>query len=286
VYGLETSLKNTVCSWKNPGSYYIEEASKWGFDTVRIPLSLQYIVETNYNILDLLVSTCKKLGVRFILDFHRVSNNRQEEDPDIGISEYNRINSRVDFLNAVVSIVGRYEKVPEFVGMNSWNEYTGTNITYKKQWDRYIFDGIEATFPKRFVYFSTGLFWGGTLAGFSLEDAPYSDRVIYSVHKYHFSGTGDRKDWESSFGTLYPPSKLIIGEYGFRDPEDMQWGKAFVCYLEEKNIKNHCFWTVAHSGDTGGLWKDDCQTVETAKLGVLKPLLGSTGSHRLINRMW
>lgn len=152
-------------------------------------------------------------------------------------------------------------------------QYTGRDIEYKKKWDIKVFTAIEEAYPKKFIYFPTGLFWGNTLSGYSLENLPFSDRVIYSIHKYHFSGTGDRADWDSSFGSIYPGSKLIIGEYGFRDPEDMEWGKSFVSYLQEKGVKNHCFWTIAHSGDTGGLWKDDCETLNTKKVDVLKPLL-------------
>lgn len=158
--------------------------------------------------------------------------------------------------------------------MSEIQQYTGRNVQFKKDWDRFVFDDIEDAFPNRFLYFAVGLFWGGTLEGYSLEELPYKDRIYYGVHKYHFSGTGDRGDWEKSFGTLYPPEKLMIGEYGFRDPEDMDWGRKFVSYLKEKNIKNHCFWTIAHSGDTGGLWKDDCDTLNQNKLDVLKPILG------------
>jgi hypothetical protein len=240
---------------------------------IRIPVSIQYIVEGHYEILDELVQTCKTLGMKFMIDFHRVGNNRQEETWDKGIEEYHVISSHQDFMNAVISIIGRYENISQFIGMNSWNEYQGTSVQYKKEWDRFLFDKIEASFPKRFTYFTTGIFWGGTLVGFSLEDAPYADRIIYSVHKYHFTGTGNRQDWEQTFGTVYPPNKLFVEEYGFRDPEDMQWGKDFVKYLVEKKIYNHCFWTIAHSGDTGGLWQDDCQTLNNRKLDILKPLL-------------
>lgn len=234
---------------------------------------MQYVIEGNYDVLDSVFADCAKHNVSVILDFHRVGNNRQEEDWDTGIKEYVGISSRQEFLNAILSIVGRYESIPIFIGMNSWNEYVGRNVQYKHEWDKLVFDEIEASFPKRFLYFAVGLFWGGTLEGYSLEDLPYKDRIFYGVHKYHFSGTGDRNDWEKSFGTVYPPERIMIGEYGFRDPEDMEWGRQFVSYLHEKKIKNHCFWTIAHSGDTGGLWQDDCETLNQNKLNVLKPLL-------------
>jgi hypothetical protein len=273
VYGLETPLKNTVCSWQHPAGYYIEKAHQLGFNTIRIPLSIQYIVENDLKVLNEMVASCQKFDVRFFLDFHRVNNARQQESWDVGIRESTLVHSRQEVREAMMSVVKKFEKVPQFVGMNSWNEYAGTNVTFKTEWDQYIFDEVERLFPARFTYFPTGVLWGGDLAGYSLENLPYAKRIIYSVHKYHFSGTGTREDWERSFGTRYPPFKLFVEEYGFRDPEDLDWGEGFVDYLVEKDIRNHCFWTVAHSGDTGGLWKDDCETLDTKKLEIVQPLL-------------
>jgi hypothetical protein len=273
IYGLETSLQDTVCSWKHPAAYYVGEARKLGFNTIRIPIAIQYIVEGRLDVLDKLVFACVQSNMSFLLDFHRVTNARQEESWDIGIKEYGLIHSREELRDIMMSVITRYEPTPQFIGMNSWNEYVGTNVTYKTEWDRFVFDKIEATFPGRFVYFPTGMFWGGCLIGYSLEDVTYADRVIYAVHKYHFSGTGDRDDWERSFGTLFPPSKLFIEEYGFRDPQDLKWGREFVGYLKEKGIRNHCFWTVAHSGDTGGLWEDNCETLNLNKLEIIQSIL-------------
>lgn len=109
--------------------------------------------------------------------------------------------------------------------------------------------------------------------GINLEHLPYSNRIIYSVHKYHFSAPANPAGWDASFGSLFPPEKLIVGEWGFRNPEDMWFGRDFSNYLISKKIKNQIFWTVAHSGDTGGLWKDDCQTIDMEKYNIIKPLL-------------
>lgn len=277
-YGLETNLRNIVCSWKHPPAYYIENCKHRGFDTLRIPLSLQYIVEGNYQVLDNIFVECLKHNMSVILDFHRVSNNRQEESWDQGIQESATIHSRIDFLNAVISIVGRYERYPQLIGLNSWNEYVGSNIEYKKEWDRFVFDEVEASFPGRFYYFPSGIFWATTLEGYSIEDVPYANRVIYSVHKYRFTGTEDFADWDRTFGNLFPPQKLLVGEFGFRDPEDMEWGNTFVSYLVSRGIHNHCFWTIAHSGDTGGLWQDDCETFNENKMAILETLFnGNAG---------
>lgn len=53
----------------------------------------------------------------------------------------------------------------------------------------------------------------------------------------------------------------------------MDFGREFVSYLLKKGIKNQEFWTIAHSGDTGGLWYDDCDTLNMNKYNIIKPLL-------------
>lgn len=120
VYGLETNLRNVVCSWKHPPAYYIEKSKLSGFNTIRVPISMQYVIEGNYDVLDDVFTQAAKFNISVILDFHRVGNNRQEEDWDKGIQEYNGISSRQEFINAILSIVGRYEKIPQFIGMNRY----------------------------------------------------------------------------------------------------------------------------------------------------------------------
>lgn len=130
LYGLETNLRNVVCSWKHPPAYFIEKSKLSGFNTIRVPISMQYVIEGNYDVLDSVFADCAKHNVSVILDFHRVGNNRQEEDWDTGIKEYVGISSRQEFLNAILSIVGRYESIPIFIGMNSWNEVSLYNSSH------------------------------------------------------------------------------------------------------------------------------------------------------------
>lgn len=273
IYGLETNLKNTVCSWSHPATYYIDKVKELGFNTLRIPLSIQYLVEGNYAVLDSIVKHADDKNMKIIIDIHRVSNDYQQENPDKGIAEYGGVNSRDELLIQVIRIMARYENNKSVIGLNSWNEYTGMNVEYKRDWDIHFFDHIQSAFPDRFLFFTTGLLWGGILNGYSLEDQPWANRLYYSTHKYHFSGTGHRDDWESSFGNAFPPEKLIVGEFGFRDPEDLDFGREFTSYLVEKHIHNSCFWTIAHSGDTGGLWYDDCENINWNKYDILKKLL-------------
>jgi aryl-phospho-beta-D-glucosidase BglC (GH1 family) len=273
IYGLETNLRNTVCSWKHPSSYYIEKLHELGFNSLRVPLSIQYLVEGNYDILDSIVAKAGELDMQVYLDIHRVSNAYQQPDPDKGIVEFDQVSDRDEFMNFVITMLARYFHNPTVVAILSWNEYTGTDINYKRGWDRNFFDVVEQSFPGRFLLVATGLLWGGLLVGYSLEDLPYSDRILYSAHKYHFSPPANPQGWDSSFGNVWPPEKIVVGEWGFRDSEDLWFGRDFAKYLKEKGIKNQFFWTIAHSGDTGGLWLDDCETINWTKYDIIKPLL-------------
>jgi aryl-phospho-beta-D-glucosidase BglC (GH1 family) len=121
IYGLETNLRNTVCSWVHPAIYYIDELKELGFNTIRVPISIQYVVEGKYDVLDSILSHTEKLGMQIFLDVHRVGNNRQEEDPDKGIAEYPGVSSRNELVINVIRILSRYEKNKALIAVNSWN---------------------------------------------------------------------------------------------------------------------------------------------------------------------
>jgi len=87
IYGLETNLRNTVCSWVKPSTYYLEELKKMGFNTIRIPLSVQYMVENDYHILDEMVKYMDDNDMQWVLDIHRVGNDYQQANWDVGIKE-------------------------------------------------------------------------------------------------------------------------------------------------------------------------------------------------------
>ena len=254
IYGLETNLRNTVCSWVHPATYYLDKLKGLGFNTIRIPLSVQYMVENNFDVLDSMVSYMDANDMQWVLDVHRVGNDYQQANPDVGIKEYNGVSDRDELSNQVIKVIARYQYNKSLIGTNTWNEYTGMDANYKRQWDSLLIGIIEESFPMRLVYFLTGLNWSGVLTGFTMEDHPLHDRIIYGVHKYHFSGSGHRDDWEGSFGNAFPPDKINIGEFGFRNPEDLEFGREFVAYLLEKKIRNWMFWTVSPRRPMEGLF--------------------------------
>lgn len=131
IYGIETNLRNTVCSWRHPHSYYMEEASKRGFNTFRIPISIQYLVEGNFDILDGIVRKAEEINAQIFLDIHRVSNEYQQPNPDKGIEEYGGVSNRDELFDQVSKMLARYMGSPAVVAVNSWQvELKRENMKY------------------------------------------------------------------------------------------------------------------------------------------------------------
>lgn len=98
------------------------------------------------------------------------------------------------------------------------------------------------------------------------------DRVYIEVHKYVFSEPNTEHGWNISMPDGIPPEHWFVGEMGWiqSNPQQLEWANRFIDYLRKRHIKNVCFWTIALSSDTEGIWRDDCQTFDYDKSGVLQ----------------
>ena len=119
IYGLETNLRNTVCSWVHPAEWYLERLKKLGFNTIRIPLSVQYMVENDFKVLDNMVKYMDANNMQWVLDIHRVGNDYQQANPDVGIKEYNGVSDRDELTNQVIKVIARYQYNKSLVGTNT-----------------------------------------------------------------------------------------------------------------------------------------------------------------------
>jgi len=267
IYGLETPLQNFVCSWVHPVEYYIDNLKDLGFNSIRLPFSYEYIMHNDLAKMDYFMEMAYLYNMTVVLDLHRIQSSHQAPTPEDGIT-------MDDVIYMWKSVLYRYQHYPNLLGHNCYNEYQGRNISYLQHYHQLLFTEIEQEFPERFVYFATGYLWSGNIHGFSLEHLPFHDRIIYSVHKYIFSGTADELDWEESFGNEFPPSKMCVGEWGWKqqNPQEVEWATRFIQYLKKKNIRNTAFWTIAHSGDTDGIYLDDCITLDRNKYTLLQTL--------------
>lgn len=268
LYGCETELRNFVCSWVHDVEYYVPKLKQMGFNTIRVPFSYQYITENNWQALDHGMDVFFRNNMSVLLDYHRTWNTHQSFDPFENIT-------RDQFISAWLTIIARYSFFPNFKGINAYNEFQGLDYNYAKQYHLDLFNKVEELYPLKYQYYVTGTSWAGNVSGIYLGQVPYKDRVFYSVHKYSWSGTADEPDWENSFGNVgIPLDKIIIGEWGWfsEKPEQVEWASRFIQYLKKKQIRNTCYWTMAHSHDTGNLLQDDCEVVKWDQYLLLRSL--------------
>lgn len=264
-YGHETELRNTVCSWVNPPEYYVSFLSGLGFNSIRVPFSLQYVEEANWEHLDHLMEVSNSYNMSVLLDCHRTFSNHQDFSP----FEHEVTHER--FINGWLTILNRYSNFNNIIGTNVYNEYQGSNYTFLNGYTEEVLKAIEGVYPNRFNYYITGTNWAGTSHLVSMDHLPFQDRIYYSLHKYVFSSNGNyENDWETSCGN-HTAYEMVIGEYGWLD-QDAWWGKLFISWLKKKGIKNTWFWTIAVSDDTSGLWYDDCLTFNWDKYEIVKSL--------------
>ncbi|WP_037619693.1 cellulase family glycosylhydrolase [Streptomyces aureus] len=135
--------------------------------------------------------------------------------------------------------------------------------------------------------------WGGNLAG--VANAPVrlnvANRLVYSAHDYAtsvaqqswFSDPSFPANmpavWDKYWGYIFKQNiaPVWLGEFGttLQSTVDQKWLAALVDYLRPTGTYgadsfNWTFWSWnPNSGDTGGILKDDWQTVDTVKDGYL-----------------
>ena len=261
-YGLETPYKNYVCSWKNKPEYFLRRLQQdMNINTIRLPFSYEYISGSDISRMQEMIETCLSLNITVILDWHRTWSSHQGAIPEEGIT--------LDiFVSAWMNLLERFKMYPNVKGVGVFNEIQLQNdFEYTNKLHRYILPMLESQFPNRFSYFIGCPSWGGNCSDMHFNDMPTWNRTFIEVHKYRFSGRSTRDDWDISIPTHIPPSRWFVGELGWKQTvdEDATWGKGFLQYLVQREISNICLWTIAHSGDTDGWFKDDCETFDIAK---------------------
>lgn len=265
-YGLETPYRNFVCSWKNNPEFYLRRLQQdMDINTIRLPFSYEYIASGDIAAMDSFIQLCQQLNIDIILDWHRTWSSHQGATPEEGIT--------MDiFASAWINILDRFKKYPNVKGVGIFNEIQLLNdFSYTNTVHRYIISAVEKKFPDRFTYFLGCPSWGGNCSSMSYDDMSTWNRTYIEVHKYRFSGKSDREDWDISIPARIPSNKWFVGEVGWKQniDQDATWGKGFTQYLQQRNITNVCLWTIAHSGDTDGWFKDDCETFDAEKANVL-----------------
>ncbi len=123
-----------------------------------------------------------------------------------------------------------------------------------------------------------------------------ANRLVYSIHDYPasvyaqpwFSAPNYPNNlpalWDATWGYLHRTgtAPVLVGEFGTRlaTTSDQQWLTALASYLGTGVDGIHwTFWSWnPNSADTGGILKDDWQTIDQAKQSMLVPLQFRSGT--------
>lgn len=277
-YGLETPYKNFVCSWKNKPEFFLRRLQQdMNINTVRLPFSYEYITGSDISRMQEIVETCLSLNITIILDWHRTWSSHQGAIPEEGIT--------LDiFVSAWINLLDRFKVYPNVKGIGIFNEVQLINdFDYVNKLHRYVIPMLESQFPNRYSYFIGCPSWGGNCSNMHFDDMKTWNRTYVEVHKYKFSGISNREDWDISIPKHIPPERLFIGEVGWKQSvdEEATWGRGFLQYLMQREISNVCLWTIAHSGDTDGWFKDDCETFDTQKAAEVVTTIWKVPDKRL-----
>lgn len=268
-YGLETERAGFVCDWQHGPSWYLERLQKdLDINTIRLPFSYDYVKANNLINMDIFISECHRLNLNVILDYHRTSSSHQGPTPEESLSLQ-------EFVDTWMTVLNRYYTIPEVMGVGIFNEIQlHEDFDYTVGMHREVMNQIEYYFPERFSFFVGCPDWGGNCSKMIFPHEQLTNRTYIEVHKYIFSGNSVEEDWDISIPYYIPPERWFIGETGWKhgDPKEREWAETFLAYLKKRGIYNVCAWTIAHSGDTEGWWKDDCQTFNWEKAALLKSL--------------
>jgi len=247
-YGIETEKEIPVCSWTNPPAYYLSHLIKeWNLTTVRIPFSQQYISKHNFTALDSLINTTTHLNLTSILDWHRNENTHQSAFPP------------ASWYHDWTIVLDRYNSNSLVMGVGLYNEFQTDDILHISQLQTELRAKLRDRYPRRFHYFVGCHTWGTNCTGLNVT---VDNDTTIEIHRYPFN--------QGNYSEVFP-IKPFIGETGWRD---MKWGKEFLMFLSTNHYWDVCFWTISQSSDTGGVWEDDCMTINLERLSMMKSFWG------------
>ena len=271
-FGLETQDKRLQCTWQHDVKWNLDKIQELGFNSIRIPFCAQYVQDEDWSKLDEFMNLIKNYNISVCLDFHRIYNTHQSAKP------YDDHFPLDQYFETWIKVINRYKDNPKLKYIDIWNEWQGTD-NYM-EWNNIARQTVQLLESKfgfyNLTYIIQGTQWGGNLHTVDLEDLKLGQRLRYSIHKYWFSDQEPYEDkWDFSFGNH--KDLVITGEFGYQSNQQNQidWVIRFVKWLVSKNIRDSFFWTWSwNSGDTGGILKEDCSTIDYGKVNVLKWLWG------------
>ncbi len=265
-------------------------------------------------VMDKIVNYAGAIGMKVILDRHRPDSGGQSA------LWYTSAVPESTWITNLKAVATRYLNNTAMIGIDLHNEphdpaCWGCGDT-TKDWRLAAQRGGNAVLsvnPSLLIFVEgvqsfngTSDWWGGNLAGAGQYPVVLNtaNRLVYSAHDYAtsvaqqswFSDPSFPNNmpgiWDTYWGYLFKQNiaPVWVGEFGttLASTTDQTWLRALVSYLRPTSQygADSFSWTYwswnPNSGDTGGILKDDWQTVDTVKDGYLAtikaPDFGGTGT--------
>ncbi len=326
-FGAENDVRAPHGLWSRPMTDMMDQMVAEGFNAIRLPFSVQNILEdqvatsvagdpslaglTTLEIFDRIVDYAEQIGIKIILDAHRITQGNGAE----GIW-YSGQYDETDWIDAWEILANRYGDSTAVIGADLLNEpHLGTWGTgQRNDWPaaaEIAGNAVLDIAPDWLIlvegigsYDGDPYWWGGQLQG--VRDRPVvlnaDDKLVYSPHDYPASifnqpwftdGSDLYEVFRENWGFIHEEgiAPILLGEFGSRleNPLDLVWAEAITNYLagdfdgdgvndlgDGEMGPSFAWWSWnPNSGDTGGYLNDDWLTVRQNAADLLDPLLES-----------
>jgi endoglucanase len=214
-------------------------------------------------LLDKVVAEAGVLGMRVILDYHRVTAGYGPQDTGLW---YTAGHPEQEWINNWKTLAGHFAHNPTVIGADlfnepqaHWAEYGVAGNTSANDWHRAATaagDAIQSVNPDWLVFvqgvwhYKNDWYWlGGNHQG--VKDAPVTldvaNKLVYSVHDYppsiypasffdNMTEASLKALWDKNWGYIYKENiaPVWVGEFGskYETAKDFQWLSAFYKYLQ------------------------------------------------------
>lgn len=283
-FGINNDCLCTNGLWVHDLDFYLDLIKDKGFNSIRIPLSMESIYAFNQTVkkecvypeieqttvsqfLHLLFQKTRDRNMSILVDFHSIYNVITE------YPWYDDVLTQQEFIRLWTIVIQEFQQYSNLIGIDIKNEPHGsislnTWITFI---DSFV-QNISIQYPDfQGLFFIEGVqqensVWGGSINYFPNFTNP---RIILSPHIYGVSVRGtsalydNSMQWDIWFGNRKKDpslsSPICIGEIGgmFID-EDWEWQQRMLYYLLELGITDFYFWGLTpNSYDVGGILDTD-----------------------------